>query len=368
MKILRAYALRELVTPFLMSLALFTFVFLMGNMVKLADLLVNKGVSVWTVLKIIAMLLPSLLAFTIPTSVLTAILLVFGGFAQNNEVTAIRANGINLLSIMSPILCVAFLVSLLMVILSDQVFPRLTFEYRRTIKDLFLKRPTAYLEPGKFVKSFQDYIIMAQKIDGNRLENITIYQPVQDKPTRTIIAERGEVIASEDERSLAIRLYNGTSDEPNPDKPDEFYKLDFKVFELPPMQLSNVSDYKSMNKKMKDMTIDELLAKLKRDPEVRGKKNVVDLMVAEIHKKISFSFASFLFALVGLPLALITRRGEAVVSFGLAIGVIAIYYVLYVLAKSIVQEGFVAPWLALWAPNLLVLAVGVLLMRKVLST
>ena len=82
MKILRTYVLRELLTPFLISLLFFTFVFFVGNLFKLADLLINKVVSLWDLLKILILLMPSLLGYVIPTSALAAILLVFGSFAQ----------------------------------------------------------------------------------------------------------------------------------------------------------------------------------------------------------------------------------------------------------------------------------------------
>jgi len=106
MKILRKYILRELVRPFLISLLFFTFVFMVGNLVKLADLLVNKGVGLWDILKILIFLVPGLLSFVVPTSVLASVLLVFGGMAQNNEINAIKGSGIHLLSVVLPVLLV----------------------------------------------------------------------------------------------------------------------------------------------------------------------------------------------------------------------------------------------------------------------
>src|SRR3989338_6198485 len=107
MKILRKYALQELLHPFLLSLLFFTFVFFVGNLFKLADLLVNKGVGLLDILKILLLLMPSLLSYVIPTSALTAVLLVFGGFAQNNEITAMKASGVNFFLVALPVLLVS---------------------------------------------------------------------------------------------------------------------------------------------------------------------------------------------------------------------------------------------------------------------
>ncbi len=93
MRILRNYILKELLWPFLLSLVIFNFVLLMGNLIKLAELMVNKGVSIIFVLKLFLFLIPSLLSLTIPMAVLTATLLAFGRLASDNEITSMRASG-----------------------------------------------------------------------------------------------------------------------------------------------------------------------------------------------------------------------------------------------------------------------------------
>lgn len=367
MKLLRQYTLRELVVPFFLSLLFFTFVFLVGNLVKMADLLINKGVDLLDILKILLLLVPKLLSFTLPTSVLTAILLVFGGFAQSNEITAMKANGVNLLSVLTPVLLVSLLLSFAALFLNDQVQSRAQFAYRQAVKDLVLKRPMAYLEAGKFIKDFQDYIILAQRIEGNRLYDITIYQPQErGKATRTILAESGEIASSSNEKTLTVRLYNGTSDEPNPDDPSVFYKLNFRTFELPPIHLGK-GDPRKMEKKVKDMSLDEILYGLRRNPELRTNRSLKREYQAEFHKKIAFSFAPFVFTLVGIPTALITRRGEAVISFGLAVGIVAIYYVFFVWSRTVSVEGYLPPFIALWLPNITLAAGGIFLMKRLLA-
>lgn len=367
MKILRTYVLRQLLTPFLISLLFFTFVFLVGNLVKLAELLVNRGVSLLDIVKILMLLIPKLLSFTLPTSALTAILLVFGSFAQNNEITAMKASGINPFSIMAPVLLVSFLLSLVSLFVNDQVQSRSQFAYREAVKDLLLKRPMAYLEAGKFIKDFQDYIILTQRIEGNRLHEITIYQPQEKgKTTRTIIAESGEIVASRDDKTLTLKLYNGTSDEPNPDDPSVFYKLNFKTFELPPIHLGK-EDPSKREKKVKDMSLDEILYGLRHNPAVSANQELKREFRAEFHRKISFSFAPLVFAVVGLPLAVITRRGEAVVSFTLAIAIVALYYVFFVWSRAVTLEGYLPPFFALWLPNVFMAACGVYLFRRVLA-
>ncbi len=364
MKILRKYALVELVVPFVMSLIVFTFIFLVGSMLQIADLLVNKGVSVWDLLEIISYLVPKLLSFTLPTAALTAILLVYGSFAQNNEILAIKTAGINIFKVMLPVLVVCFILSLIMLFLNDQVLPKAQYAYRKAVKEMVIKKPTAYLEEGRFIKDFKGYIVLINKIDGDKIEGVTIYQPQAGKQTRTIIAERGDIVTTPDEKQIIIRLYNGTSDEPSLEKENEFYKMDFKTFELPPIGLEK--EITAINKKIKDLTIDELLGRMDlRNPEHEEQKNLMNKLRTEFHKKISFSFSVFFLAMVGLPLAIITRRGEAVISFSLAMAVIAFYYILFVLMKTVALESPIPASIALWFPNVLMLVISFFLMRQV---
>ena len=70
MRILERYIFSELIKNSVIAMIIMTFVLLAGNMVKLADLIINKGVSAGYVLKILLYLIPSLLIYTIPMSLL----------------------------------------------------------------------------------------------------------------------------------------------------------------------------------------------------------------------------------------------------------------------------------------------------------
>lgn len=367
MKILRRYLLRELLAPFLLSLLFFTFIFLAGNLVKMADLLLNKGVSLWDILKLLLFLIPSLLSFIIPTSVLASILLVFGRLSQNNEITAMRASGLSIFSVMLPVLMVSFMLSMATLFLTDQVQSDAEFASRQMIKELVFKHPMAYLESGKFIKDFQDYIIHTQRIEGNRLYGVTIYQPQENqKTTRTIMAEWGEITSSPEERALKIKLYNGTSDEPNPDDPNVFYKLNFQTFELPPIPLKK-EDPGKIRKKTRELRLDELIYNLRYNPEVLQNEEAQREHKAAFHKKIAFSFATFIFTLIGLPLAIMSRRGEPVISFAFSMGMVAIYYVLFIWGRALAVENNVPPFIAIWFPNVLLIALGILLTKRVME-
>jgi len=108
LKILNRYILKEITLPFLMTILVFTFVLLIGKILQITDLMVNKGVNVLTVVKIVLFILPSFLTVTIPISLLIAVLIGLGRLSSDNEITAMKASGISLYQLLLPIatLCV----------------------------------------------------------------------------------------------------------------------------------------------------------------------------------------------------------------------------------------------------------------------
>jgi lipopolysaccharide export system permease protein len=299
-------------------------------------------------------------------SALTSVLLVFGGFAQSNEITAMRASGVNVIKVMIPVILVSFLLSGFSLFLNDQLISKTRFAYRKVMKEIFLSKPSAYLEPGRFIKEFKDYVFLIQEIKGNQVKGVTIYQTEAGKPIRTIIAESGEILSSPQDKTLSLKLYNGTIDEANPEDTDVFYKLDFETFVLPPLYVGDDGSQQQgeIAKKTKDMSIDELLTKLPQEQEIKMRRKIK----TEMYHKITISLAPLIFVLVGLPLALITRRGEPIISFSIALALICIYYVFFVLSDTLAISGGIPAEIALWLPNIILGGVGCYLLARVVRS
>lgn len=359
MKILRKYVLKELIGPFFFSFVVFTFVMLLGNIIKLADLVINKGVDFLSVCKLFFYMLPWLFTFTIPMAVLTGTLLSFGRLAADNEITAMRASGISLYKLILPLLIVGLVISLISVELNDWILPRLRFASRRLIVQIGVKNPTAYLEAGTFIKAFKNYIIFIYGIDKNKLTNIRIYQPQEGRPTRAIIAAKGEFDYIPEKDAIRLKLMNGTSDEPNPRDPNNFYKLNFKTY-YTTLDLKEGRDM-NIEKKKSDMSIAELKDEIKK-LAAEG-VNPAPLII-EINKKISYSFSSLIFILIGIPLALMARRGERAIGFGLSLCVIVLYYILLLGGEALSIKGALNPALGVWLPNIILGSIGLILIFR----
>ncbi|PIW67728.1 MAG: hypothetical protein COW10_04550, partial [Candidatus Omnitrophica bacterium CG12_big_fil_rev_8_21_14_0_65_42_8] len=301
MKILRKYIIKEIIAMFLFSLVVFTFSLVAGNIVRLAELVINKGVDIRLVGRLFLYLIPFLLSYTIPMSILTSALLVFGRLSGDNEIVAIKASGINIYRLSSPLILIGLLFSLLSIVLNNDIIPNMHFESRKIVKNIGVKTPAAYLEPGTFIKSFKGYIIFIHEIDRNKLKGVRIYQPQDELSTRTIIAEKGEFITLDNQNAVKLKLINGTSDEPNPKNPTNFYKLNFKTYYLTLNVDESIASSGYTEKKPKEMTFQEIKSEIKK----LGRYHVdTPSLVTEFHRKISISFASMVFIIIGIPLGI----------------------------------------------------------------
>src|SRR3982750_5018684 len=108
MKLIDRFVGRELLVNVLFAIAALSLVLVVGNIFrKLLPLLVNHDVPLEFLLRFIAYVLPFSLIFTIPWGLLTAILLVFGRLSAENELIALRANGVSIARICLPLAVVA---------------------------------------------------------------------------------------------------------------------------------------------------------------------------------------------------------------------------------------------------------------------
>src|SRR6266498_3611199 len=108
-KIIHFYLFREIAAPFLLGFAVFTFVLLMGKLLKLAELVITKGVPFSDMLRLVTYMLPSFCVITIPMSFLLAVLLAFGRLSADCEITAMKASRIGIYGLLPPVLVFAFL-------------------------------------------------------------------------------------------------------------------------------------------------------------------------------------------------------------------------------------------------------------------
>lgn len=356
MRILRDYIIKEFFHSFLLSIVVFTFAFLIGNIIQVANLVINKGVNLISVLKLLFFMIPWLLSFTFPMASLTSVILTFGRLSNDGELTAMKASGISLYRIAFPILMLGGIISATTFILNDQISSNASYESRKVIKEIGLKNPAAYLEAGTFIRGFENYVIFIYDVKGNKFKNIRIYQPQEGKPTRTIVAESGEINTFPDKNLLELKLYNGTSEEPSPTDPENFYKLNFRTYYMS-IDLSKVLKKEKIEKKAREMTMKELRAEIAKS--LIQNIDPAPLFV-EVYKKINMSIASLVLILVGIPLGIRAHRSEKSIGFGISLILFALYWGLFLGGIAVALKGAAPPSIGVSLPNIVFFVFGVI--------
>jgi lipopolysaccharide export system permease protein len=390
MKILDRYILKEHLAPFLLALSITTFILLMDKLFQLIDMIVTKKVAFLLVLKIFTLSLPSMLALTVPMAVLVAVLMTFGRFSGDNELTAMKSSGLPLLRMVAAPALAGLVLTAALYFFSDRLLPEANHYLKKTFIRVSSSKPALRLKENTFISDFQGYSILVRKVDAgsSRLHNITIYETAQSGLPRTIIAEEGQLVMAQNESSLRLDLWRGEIHEADASDPRIYHKMSFKahVINLPVDQATVRSvqvqrSDREMTSRMMEAAIDQIAKtmipikaqmddssrvsvwqreQLKQD--LHNKTSDIRRYQVEIQKKLSIPFACLVFVLLGAPLGALTRRGSMGTSIGIAIGFFVLYWAALVGGEELADRQIMSPWLAMWMANIVLGICGLLLL------
>lgn len=384
MKTLHLYVTRQVFASLLLTVIVFTFVLLLGNLLKeLLSLLVNGQASPAMVAQGIALLIPFVLVFALPMGMLTATLLVFGRLSADQELTAVRASGVSLVALSTPVLLLSVAASCVAALVNLQLAPWCRTTYLELIYRAGVQRATAFVETGRFIDDFQGYDIYITNKKGNRLEGLRILETTATgEIKRWVRAEWAEIVSDAVNREATLRLF-------------EVSYYDFEA-----MQTAHVAEqegfrlqYRPPGQKrrpgrLSDMTFFELREELRkaerlaahappipsgtapeqiREQHRRARKTAADLTAPirlHMHRQVAFSFACIGFTLVGIPLGVRAHRRETSAGIAMALLLVVVYYAFILLAQSLRDRPDFAPHLIFWLPNFLFQVVGAALLWR----
>ena len=209
MKTLHLYLTRQVVAALLLSVAVFIFVLLLGNVMKeVLALLLNHQATLFGVAQAVALLIPFVLVFALPMGMLTATLLVFGRFSADHELTAVRAGGISLLALITPILILSLALSGLAGAINTEIAPQCRVAYKRLLFRLGLQNPSALLREKTFISEFPGYVIYLGKLKGEDAENIVINRIENTELVQRTRASKGKITYDAAKQQYLFLLFN----------------------------------------------------------------------------------------------------------------------------------------------------------------
>ncbi len=353
-KTLHTYLLRQVLGSLLMTVAVFTFVLLLGNVLKeVLGLLVNQQVSLVTVVRAIALLVPYVLVFALPMGMLTATLLAFGRFSADHELTAARASGLSLLSLITPVLWLSVALSVVCAFVNLQLAPQCRAAYKQLLYRSALDNFDALLPARKYISDFKPYTLYFSKVNGNEMTDVYLYEMDKTNLLRTTHAARGTFTLDRTNKAVSLVLFDAWYKGEEADSPVHFGST-------PAMEL-RWPDRSDKGPGLSEMTFAELWEK-RRELKRQG----IDTTPADlqIHWQVAFSCACLGFTLVGIPLGIRAHRRETSAGIAMAVLLVLVYYSFFILAGSLETKPQFRPYLIVWVPNFIFQALGLLMLRK----
>jgi lipopolysaccharide export system permease protein len=231
-----------MVAPFLFALGALTSIMILNQVARRFGALVGKGLP-WTVIaEVFGLSIPFIVAITLPMAVLMAVLYTFTHLAADNEVTAMRASGISVFQVVTPVFLVGFFVAILSFLFSDQVLPRSNAQLRNLLLNIGRKKPTFELREQVINELGPAGIFLrALRIDPNsgHMRDVTIYDMNASGGRRVIYADSGIMALTPDETDLSLRLFDGSVHQFKGAQPEVFQLTYFKVNDIRVKDITN---------------------------------------------------------------------------------------------------------------------------------
>jgi len=253
MKTLHRYILLELSGPFVISLSLLTFILFMRHMVFLFPKIAGKNLEAAVIVEIIVLSLPFIIALVLPMAVLVAVIMSFGRFSADNEVTALKALGVPAHRLMISPMLAAFYLMLVSIWFNDRVLPESNHKYKTLLMDIAYLKPTVKLREGVIMDDFGGMGVLVKRIrETEGMRNLTPTAPESSAPEReqaaegpaelfgiiitenlssgtrrTIVADSGFISPAANRKDALLTLYHGEIQEVDPQRQEQFQRLFF---------------------------------------------------------------------------------------------------------------------------------------------
>ena len=364
--ILDGYVVREIWPPTALGLLLFTFILLLDQISSLMKVLVSRGADLATVGRAFLFLLPSIFSVTIPMAFLMGVLLAFGRLASDSEIVALRASGISPARLLRPVVALSMATGLLTFFIVAVALPAANQAYREIIFALIVSKARSGVTPRVFNDDLipgGNMVLYVSDIpaETGEWQDIFIYDTKNPQQPRAILARGGRMDIDRERSKVELDLRDGVIYTFNSASPEQIDEDRFAAGQFP-LSYDEFFPKIPLAKGDREMTLEDLaqtIAKLKA--EGKGRKETGRFEV-EYHKKFAIPFACVVFGFLGLGLSLGSKKEARSAAFGLSIAVIFIYYVIIRLGEQAGDTGLMAPVLAMWAANIILGAMALLLL------
>ena len=352
--ILSRYVIKEIIVPFLLSLAILTATALLSKVVKLVELAVVYGAGVPFLLRFVASVIPAFLIYTIPISFLAAVLAAFTRLSSDNEVTAVKASGMSMFTLIKPVVVVALAVFTLALLVTLYAYPWGNLNLKRLVFDASRKALVSGIEEKTFYNRFKGLTLYVDHVTPGtgEMEGIFIAEDAKGGEPNTFFAKRGVLASPEDGSSIYLKLYEGAAHRDSAEK--GYYNV--VAFSSYMLELdTGTQESIRSSRTNRELYVGELHAKA---GQMAASGQDPAGVVIDMHKRFVLPFSIFVFALIGMPLGIQKVRSARFTGFTVAICVALLYYVVSTALEALGENSSINPVFAVWGSTVAFLIAG----------
>ncbi len=348
------YVLKETLLSFVLALAAFTAMLFVGNSVRF----IAEQVPFLRFVRILPYMFVFILTFTMPMAILTAVVFTFGRLGLDNELTAIRASGLSLRVVVVPVLLLGLVFSLLSLPLNCWIAPECHYIMESVLfsdpSEPEIQRTDRY-EPAITLPSCNVYI---GSVEGKTFKDVFICKTVEGKPSEFVIADSATLRIDKKKHMCYFDLHNGRIYYIEKGVSDAEGPMPFKIYEFS----AELPSARRNSRDIKEKDINRLWRELRENKLPVHKRAKAR---TEVHKRLSLSFSCLALILIGVPLGMLTRRGNFVAAFGASVGIIfALYYPLLLTGEVLGNMDKLSPSISMWIANVVAVVIGLFLFYR----
>lgn len=240
MKKIDKFLIKSFIGPFIVTFFIAMFVFDMQFLWKYIDDLIGKGLEPIIILELLFYLSASVVPLALPVGILLASLMTFGNLGEHYELVAIKSSGISLMRFMRSLFVMAILFAGFAFCFSNYLLPKANLKFASLLYSVTRQKPALNIKPGIFYNGIDGYVmrIGRKDQDNQMIYDIKIHDHTSQRGnTNVLVAEKGEMKPTADNRFLTFQLYNGIQyEEPTAKagkkKNYEFIRTKFEEYEM----------------------------------------------------------------------------------------------------------------------------------------
>lgn len=357
------YIVSEVLPPLGLGVVVYTFILLLNFLFKSADLVIRRGIPAKVIGKMLVYTLPNIVALTIPMALLFGILVAIGRLSSDSELTVMRACGVSLFKLYRPILVVSALCTLTTGWLMIQVLPWGNSSLQRLRLEILSHNISQQLEPRTFYEEWQGKVVYIFDIPegGDRWHGVFLAESLPGDTNEVTVAEWGHIRIDPNGERLVLHLENAVTHKVSGPERYEISRHRSLETLLEEQFTSKRRAQVQASKGLRELNLTELRERA-TDPDLHASQR--NLAWVEIHKKFSIPSACIVFGLLALPFGFNNRRGGRSSGFAISIAVISVYYIMLSNGEEAARIGKLAPWFAMWLPNIFFAVVGTFVLTR----